>query len=1012
MQGRDLSELGRLLGADPTTLTRDLTAALRGLPGVIELRQGKRVPPGCFLLVEGDVDEWYGNILLSQRRRGSLLGGPESVLGDPSWVQAHASETSWLLPLPPSLLERMVEAHEPLGQAMLEDVIGHAQARAEAIGDAQLRLTHQRFDDRVGQLLPPPYSTGHARVRVVVVKLHDKLAELLPPRVHACHDVAYLVLGRLAHMRPWWAEALDGPEYTEAALLVPASVRADSGEVREGLFALTALPNNLMGLFTGREMFGLPKRYASLYEEAGDRPRAVLRVDRTVATELRFEHLDPESVTQEERVQAIFGLLPFGPAVPPRAMSRSAVEARIRGCGDDDVRYETAPSARDAEQFAWTPVDGAQEHGAAMLKAAANHPELLPRLVSRLDQKLRSVDVLAWSRSFHPGFSGAREGQWAPEQFSTDAIVASQLELRTLEKVQWFRVTNHKGRIDVVLNGRLLRLDLAQTLGVRLRGNFVHRAGEKVLDYRRLPDLRPTERVHLDWKHRPEPARQRELPRAAELPTLAPELVERLARMGEPQELAAREALFRRGAPEGDTLFLVLEGRIEEWRGPTWLGEVGPGGLVGELGVLEDRRRLRISEARARDRTRVVRLRWRSIEAQLSAAERAAISHHALRHGARWSRLGIDDHDMATQQAFSSPLAHFVPGPYQGRATIWALPLARPVDGHLRYRMPPRLHWHPSMPCCMLLVSAFEDFKPRWAEPDEPGISYTETGLFVPTLLEHEGRRELRAYFPWLFPSNIMATFVGRELYGYPKAYANTRVEHDRLVLRLNDDNAFDLRIRELDGLQQARLATMLPDVARAFAPDWARRERWTQRHQRDLKWELGAGRIPPRAREILKGGAKGLLRLPGALLAMKGLLSEVPQVGWRRRYAADLPERVATGQQAWNPQDFDADELVGTRFRWNPRLPALERLPAVLDTVEAFQLEEGQQEIVIDLPGDRPRAFNTLGGIGFRAQMELEMDVEGGDSSVLVDFRDTRLSDEERLRLAAGPQARRRLGD
>ena len=593
--------------------------------------------------------------------------------------------------------------------------------------------------------------------------------------------------------------------------------------------------------------------------------------------------------------------------------------------------------------------------------------------------------------------------------------MTSDLELRTLEEVQWFRVTNPHGHVYLRVGERLLQLQLKQDVGIRLKGNFVHHSGEAVLDYRALEDLSPAERARLGWEHKPVPARTQALPPHTPVQPLPPAVVERLSRLGEPIDLVRSELLYRRDAPEHDELYLILEGCVEEWRGPTWLGQLTPGCLVGELGVLEDRRARRVCEARAREDSRLVRLKWTTVASQLTTAERKAISTHALRHGASWCRQGVEEHDMATQQAFSDAMAHYVPGPYVGQAKLWAVPLARPVDGHLRYRMPPRLDWHPSLPFCMLLVSEFESFKPSWADPDDPGISYTESGLFVPTLLTRDGKVEPRAYFPWLYPSNIMATIVGRELYGYPKAYANTRVERDRLVLRLGDHTAFDLRIRQLEGLEHRLLATAAPDLLRAFSPDFTDRETWTQRPSRDLRWELGAGRVPPRPRELLNGALKAALGLPGFLASFqRSFLTEIPQVGWRRRYAPDLSERAATDQHRWSPSDFAHDELVGTRFKWNPELPARQRLPAFWNSQRYFQLTEGQEEIVLDMPGDRPRAFRTLGGLGIFAELNLEMAVEGTPTGVLVDYLDPALglTDAEKQRLAVGPRARRRLGD
>jgi CRP/FNR family cyclic AMP-dependent transcriptional regulator len=58
------------------------------------------------------------------------------------------------------------------------------------------------------------------------------------------------------------------------------------------------------------------------------------------------------------------------------------------------------------------------------------------------------------------------------------------------------------------------------------------------------------------------------------------------------------EVLFREGDP-GDVMFAVIEGRIELTRGGTVVEGVGPGGIIGELALIDSAPRSASATARA-----------------------------------------------------------------------------------------------------------------------------------------------------------------------------------------------------------------------------------------------------------------------------------------------------------------------------------------------------------------------------------------------------------------------------
>ena len=69
--------------------------------------------------------------------------------------------------------------------------------------------------------------------------------------------------------------------------------------------------------------------------------------------------------------------------------------------------------------------------------------------------------------------------------------------------------------------------------------------------------------------------------------------------------LPAGDVLFREGDP-GDVMYAVIEGRIELTRRGTLIEDVGPGGIVGELALIEPAPRSATAEARTD--ARVVRV--------------------------------------------------------------------------------------------------------------------------------------------------------------------------------------------------------------------------------------------------------------------------------------------------------------------------------------------------------------------------------------------------------------------
>jgi CRP-like cAMP-binding protein len=134
---------------------------------------------------------------------------------------------------------------------------------------------------------------------------------------------------------------------------------------------------------------------------------------------------------------------------------------------------------------------------------------------------------------------------------------------------------------------------------------------------------------------------------------------------------------------------------------------------------------------------------------------------------------------------FLSPNARIVPGPYRAEPFEMLIFLMRWEPGRLKALLPPGLSPIPGLSDLYLLTFSFF---PALTTVNPVGqgkkFRYNETVPFIPAL--GPGLRP-GAFCPELYPDNVLAILLGRELYGFPKRYGTTRRSGNRVDFTVSD---------------------------------------------------------------------------------------------------------------------------------------------------------------------------------------------------------------------------------
>lgn len=364
--------------------------------------------------------------------------------------------------------------------------------------------------------------------------------------------------------------------------------------------------------------------------------------------------------------------------------------------------------------------------------------------------------------------------------------------------------------------------------------------------------------------------------------------------------LAPREELFRMHDEEGQ-VYLALSGSLDEWRGQIRIATRRPGDLVGELPALQQEWPEQGLTATAREPTQVLAINPRAFTRVVDASH--GFARAVLRAVAEHAADAVDDERQfpeALDQYFPKGRGRLTPGPYDCHGAVLHLFFCKdgdPTVDEVDEAMPPGIKRLPAAPPYMLGVAQMGTI--CHPEIDRQSFTYDEVMAFVPVRVD--GHVRPRFHVPFMFPDNIMAIYLGREIAGLPKLRASTFVDRiddevTRLLMRRLGRTELEIRFREVEAeprrpgkraprsLRQA-WETVVSADARSGAGIRAaeRAAMWAvRRMQRQLPW---SPRVKPR----------------------------MPTTAWKRVFDPSTPYH---GPRRWRRGDFEVDALVETPFQ------------------------------------------------------------------------------------------------
>ncbi len=249
------------------------------------------------------------------------------------------------------------------------------------------------------------------------------------------------------------------------------------------------------------------------------------------------------------------------------------------------------------------------------------------------------------------------------------------------------------------------------------------------------------------------------------------------------RELEPGETLVCEGDP-GKQVFFLSEGEIAVKSQGHLMGLLEAPRTIGLVALLDDEGRTATLEAFGR--------------CELFSMDEPAFEH-LFRHSARFARNvarylvkelreGYEReklfHDHL-EDFFLSPNARIVPGPYRADPFEMLIFLMKWDSARLRALLPPGLSPIPGLSDMYLLTfSFFPSLTTTNPAGQNKSFRYNETVPFIPVL---GPCLSPGAYCAELYPDNVLAILLGRELYGFPKRHGVTQRSGNRVDFAMAD---------------------------------------------------------------------------------------------------------------------------------------------------------------------------------------------------------------------------------
>ena len=963
----------------------DVAELIHGLAEPLEQswdRGVRRPAPGVWLIVSGALEEWRSDVLLAKRGPGELIGDLEMTQAPPGrdHPDPQPYATSWMVRsdtrvrrLDEAGLWRVLAGGGAEATLLYDLIVAHGRQWRSTAGHAFDRFAWARLPAFEHLPKPPPYKMPDSEVFLLPVMVPASVMDQIPPFLSPVRPDGEGPVGAFGliivrrYERIWSAseDPPSGPRPGITQVLVAVLVKQ---ELRDSyaLFIPWLFSNNALSMFIGREIFGMPAMFGSLYTQRDDpdNPTHIHLVGSAGGKrsfDLTLDKATPEQLADNNEGK-------FFPAAASLLTRSMLIDGQPLSDEQSEAFFQAFNRLAQGQPF---------EGGLASW----------------------SLRQLAWKRNFQPSAQAAPKVPWDPKDFAVDALTASYMSFtpRSTPEMWFLGEPAASEGFPLLLEGEFHTFKPISNLVMRARMDVLWEAalrdGERTYDinYRSqvrllLDDASGEELAKLAWGpavwgdrstlprspvppplprppwHRSRRRRwvQTDLARLQAAPAMQgkgiaeglPAILEFL----QPDVLALEigEVLYR-PADEPDRVYWVIDGLVDEWRGNQHAGTRGPGQLFGQFVPSNEQTRDKRgvgTEAQVSAPCRLFTFplaRFRALQTQ-SRPWGPALQRVVWLTGYRYVDAALDgvgELEAATFQVFPGARAVVLPGPYAANSvTQYSVPVLR--NAWMESLLPPRLRWHPLIPNALLVMARFEVFGPaqRMLLPDlEQGAAYNEAGLMIPVQLEGSRSIHPRLYIPWIFPTSLMAMFAGREIYGYPKSWATVRVDEDRsrILVRRNGVTILNLRHKPIPLV--SRLSSLWSSVL-----------------------EPVTFLVPPDLRSV---GVDG----------------------WKRNFSPNARVLDPDDLKTWKPSLFDVDQQAGSGFQVD-RLRRAEPIRLLEPTIQLKVPHlNGREPDVIEL--------ETLLGFGLRIRYGLTMTT----GEVLLNYlgATTDLSAEEREALALG---------